>query len=104
MIGASAGARGRAVFRGDLALGREIGEQRKMEVTVTGKGRVAPHPVDRNVQQFRVALAKHREDFVVKRHLIATDQAPVGRIERQDYWLTRQIRQRKGFDRGSRAA
>jgi hypothetical protein len=66
-----------------------------MEVTVTGKGRVAPHPVDRNVQQFRVALAKLRKDLVVKRHLIATDRAPVGRIERQDYWLTRQIRQRK---------
>jgi hypothetical protein len=66
-----------------------------MEVTVKGKGRVAPHPVDRNVQQFRVAPAKLREDFVVKRHLIATDRAPVGRIERQDYWLTRQIRQRR---------
>jgi hypothetical protein len=86
--GASAGARGRAVSRCGLALGREIGERWKMQVTVTGKGRVAPHSVDRNAQQLRVVLAKLWKDFVAKRDLIATDQAPVGRMERQDYWLT----------------
>jgi hypothetical protein len=59
-----------------------------MQVTVTGKGRVAPHSVDRNAQQLRVVLAKLWKDFVAKRDLIATDQAPVGRMERQDYWLT----------------
>src|ERR1700732_1363939 len=31
------------VFSCDLALGLEIGEQRKMHVAVAGKGRVAPH-------------------------------------------------------------
>jgi hypothetical protein len=34
------------------------------------------------------------------RHLIATDRAPVGRIERQDDWFASQIRQREVLIRG----
>src|ERR1700676_1155427 len=53
-----------AVFPCDLALGFEIGQQRKMQVTVPGKGRVAPRPVHRDAQQLCVVLAEFREDLV----------------------------------------
>src|SRR5258705_10816195 len=59
------------------------------------KGCVAPYPVDRNTQQFRAVSVKLRENLVVKRHLIATDRAPFGGIDRQDYGLTPQIRKRE---------
>ena len=39
-----------AVFPRDVALGFEIGEQWEMQVTVTGEGGMAPHPLDRNAQ------------------------------------------------------
>jgi hypothetical protein len=55
-----------------------------MQVAVAGKGRMAPDPVGRNTQQFRIVLAELREDLVVERHLIATNRA-VGGIERRDY-------------------
>jgi hypothetical protein len=48
---------------------------------------MAPDPVGRNTQRFRIVLAELREDLVVERHLIATNRA-VGGIERQDYRLS----------------
>ena len=66
-----------------------------MQVAVTGKGRMAPHPVDRNAQEFRVVLVELRENLIVRCHLIATDRAPVSRIERQDHWFSPRIRERK---------
>jgi hypothetical protein len=54
----------------------------KMQVAVAGKGRIAPDPVGRNTQRFRIVPAELREeDLVVERHLIATNRA-VGGIER----------------------
>ena len=66
-----------------------------MQMAIARKGCVAPYPVDRNTQQFRAVSVKLRENLVVERHLIATDRAPVGGIERQDYGLTPQIRERE---------
>src|SRR4051794_30424947 len=79
----------------DVALGFEIGEEGEMQVAVARNGCVAPYPVDRNTQQFRAVSVKLRENLVVVRHLVATDRAPVGGIERQDYGLTPQIRERE---------
>src|SRR4030081_1406563 len=90
-----------AVFPCDLALGLEIGEQGKMQVAVTRKGGVAPYPVYRNAQQFRAVLVKFRKNFVVKRHLVATDRASVGGIKRQDDRLSPKIRERKVLIRGN---
>src|SRR5947209_2538168 len=40
-------------------------------------------------------LAKFGKDFVVERHLIAANRAPIRRIKREDDRLFRQIRQRQ---------
>jgi hypothetical protein len=52
---------------------------------------MAPHAVDQDTQQLGLVLMELRKNLVVQRHLIATNRAPVGRIERQYYGLPRRL-------------
>src|SRR5882757_7459660 len=89
-----------AVFPRHFALGFKIGEQRKVQPAVAGKGSMAPDAVDRDTQQLSLVLPELRKNLVVQRHLIATNRAPVGRIERQYYGPSSEAREREVLIRG----
>jgi hypothetical protein len=77
------------------ALGVEVGEQREMKTAVLGEGLMTPGPVHRNAEELGAVLAELRQDFVVQRHLIAADRAPICGIESQDHRPTLQIAERQ---------
>jgi hypothetical protein len=66
-----------------------------MEPSVPDEGLVAPGPVNRNAQELGAMFTEFGENFVVKRHLIAANRAPVRRIEGKDHGLAAQILQRE---------
>src|SRR3981081_352006 len=66
-----------------------------MQVAVLGEGLVAPRAVHRNSQQLSAMFAELGNDFIVKRHLVAADRAPVRRIERKDDRPSLQIAERE---------
>jgi len=66
-----------------------------MQVAVLGEGLVAPRAVHRNSQQLSAMFAELGNDFIVKRHLVAADRAPVRRIESKDDLPSLQIAERE---------
>src|SRR5258707_2280747 len=79
----------------DLTLGVEVRQQRKMQVAVFGEGLVAPSAVYRNSQELSAMFAELGKDFIVKRHLVAADRAPIRRIESKDDRPSLQIAERE---------
>src|SRR3712207_9354773 len=61
----------------------EVGEQREAEVTRGGEGLMAPHAVDPDAEQLRVAALELGEHLVEERHLVTADGTPSGGIEGQ---------------------
>src|ERR1700760_3051426 len=80
-------------FPGDFALGLKICEQGEVQVAIARKGCVAPHPVNRDSQEFGVVLVKFGQKLVVEGDLIAAHRAPVCRVESDDDILSLEIRQ-----------
>jgi hypothetical protein len=73
----------------------EISQQRKMQMAVLGISLMAPGTIHRNAEELGAVFAELGEDFIVKRELIATDRAPIGRVEGKDYRLTREVAERQ---------
>ena len=84
-----------AILLRNGALRLEIRQQRNVQVVMLHIRLVAPGAVDRDAQDRRVELVKHRQDLVVQRHLISAHRAPVGRIERQDDRITLEFLKRQ---------
>ena len=59
----------------------------------TPESRVAPRAVNRDAEEFSAQLLKLRKDFVVERHLVATDRAPVSRVKRAHHRLPAEVAQ-----------
>ena len=72
-----------AVAPRHVALGLEVGEQRKLELAASRERAMAPRAVDRDAEQLGVVFRELVRHLVVERHLIAADRAPVGGIERE---------------------
>src|ERR1700704_4681722 len=89
-----------AVFPRHFALGFKIGEQRKVQAAVASKGGMAPDAVDRDTQQLCLVFMELRKNLVVQSHLIAKTRTPVGRIERQYYGPSSEVREREALIRG----
>src|ERR1700733_12294340 len=73
--------------------GKKMGEGGEVKFPCAEKGCVAPHPVNRDSQEFRVVVVKLRQKLVVERDLITAYRAPVCRVEGDDDVLSLEIRQ-----------
>src|SRR5271170_5110085 len=69
------------VFFGDFALGLKVSEQWEVQMAVLCKCFMTPYAVNGDAEKFRSIVLKLRKNLVVKRHLVATDGTPIGRIE-----------------------
>ena len=73
------------------ALRLEISEQRELKTTGFPERAVAPHTVDGNAKQLCAVFVELPMHFVVDRHLIPADGAPVGWVERQHDWPAAEV-------------
>ena len=82
-----------AVSAGHRALWMAVGEQREMQLAVPGKGGVAPRAVNRDAEELSPQFLELRKDFVVERHLVPTNRAPVSRVKREHHRLAAEVAQ-----------
>ena len=71
-----------------------------MQAAVAGKSGMAPDAVDRDTQQLGLVLVELRKNLLVQRQLIATNRAPVSRIECPYYGPSSEVREREVLIRG----
>src|SRR6266550_1114910 len=72
----------------------EIGQKRKAQLILPGKSRVTPCAVDGDTNDFSLELLELIQNLIVKRHLIAANGAPVGRVKRQYHRSSAELMQR----------
>src|SRR5207245_734567 len=72
----------------------EVRQQREVQLAVPGERRVAPDSIDGDTEELGAEARELFTDLVVKRHLVAADGAPIGRIEGQDHRPPAELRQR----------
>jgi hypothetical protein len=64
-----------------------------VQFAITAERGVAPGTVHRDANQFRAEAFELRENFVVERHLIAANGAPIGRIKGEHDGLATKLAQ-----------
>ena len=84
-----------AIALGDFTFGLKIGKQWKMKVEMLGKSIVTPDTINGNPKDLRPIFFKFREGFIIERHLISADWAPVGGIKGNDHGLASEIAERE---------
>src|SRR6266403_2227381 len=58
---------------GNFALGFEVREQRKADLTILGEGQMTPGAIDRDAQNLGVMFEELRHHLLVQDHLVAAD-------------------------------
>ena len=86
-------ARKRPVQGRNLALGLEIGEERESQVTILGKGCVAPATVHGDPKDLCIEPLKLWKDLIVQSHLVCAHRTPVSRIKGEDHRAAAKIAQ-----------
>src|SRR5579862_3858896 len=82
-----------AIGLGDSSLGLEVRKQRKSELSILFEREMAPDPIHGNAQELASEALELGQDFIVERHLVATDGAPVGRVEGKDHGASQEFAQ-----------
>src|SRR5258708_25851693 len=65
----------------DRPFGLEIRQQRELQLAVADEGEVTPDAIHRDAQQLGTKAPKLWQHFVIERHLVAADWAPVRGVE-----------------------
>jgi hypothetical protein len=86
----------RGWLRGNLSAAPTaiIGQKRKVQSILPGVSRVTPRAIDRCAQHFSSKRLKLIQDFVMERHLIAANRAPVRRVKCEHHRASPELAQR----------
>jgi hypothetical protein len=75
------------------SLGLEVRQERKVELPIPGESRMAPCAVHRDADELSAQILELGKNFVIERHLVATDRAPVSRIKCEHHRLSKEFAQ-----------
>ena len=62
-----------------------------MQLPIPAEGRVTPGAVNGDAEQFRSQFLELRENFIVKRHLVAADRTPIRRVKGENNRLSAEV-------------
>ena len=71
-----------------------IGQKRKVQLVLLGVSRVTPRVIDRHAEDFSLKLLKLIKYFVIERHLIAANRAPVRLVKCEHHRASPELAQR----------